>query len=472
METLKVGEDDFSSGQERQAHSQSDTDMPPITGGRDFLMQFVTESKKLWWLAGPAIFTSFCQYSLGAVTQVLAGHVNTLALAAVTIQNSVIAGFSVGIMLGMGSALATLCGQAYGAGQLEMMGIYLQSLLGQSPEISKAARKCSLFMIPQLFAYAVNFATAKFLQAQSKVIAMAVIAATVLFQHAILSWLLMLKLGWGMAGGAVVLNVSWWLIDGAQIVYICGGSCGRAWSGLSWKAFKNLRGFARLSLASAVMVCLEVWYFMALILFAGYLKNPQVFVAALSICMNILAWPIMVAFGFNAAVSVRVSNELGAEHPRRAKFLLIVAMITSLSIGVGISMTLILLRDKYPAMFSDDEEVRGLVKQLTPLLALTIVINNIQPVLSGVAVGAGWQGIVAYVNIGSYYLCGIPIGLVLGYKMELGVKGIWTGMLTGTVVQTCVLLLMIYKTNWDKEASLAGARIKKWGGESGHGGEI
>lgn len=40
----------------------------------------------------------------------------------------------------------------------------------------------------------------------------------------------------------------------------------------------------------------------------------------------------------------------------------------------------------------------------------------------GVAVGAGWQGIVAYVNVGCYYLCGIPTGLVLGYKMELGVK--------------------------------------------------
>lgn len=81
--------------------------------------------------------------------------------------------------------------------------------------------------------------------------------------------------------------------------------------------------------------------------------------------------------------SVRESNELGAEHPRRAKFLLIVAMITSVSIGIVISVTLIVLRDKYPAMFSDDEEVRVLVKQLTPLLALTIVINNIQPVLSG-----------------------------------------------------------------------------------------
>ena len=64
----------------------------------------------------------------------------------------------------------------------------------------------------------------------------------------------MLKLGWGLAGGAIVLNASWWVIDFAQIVYILSGSCGRAWSGFSWQAFHNLWGFVRLSLASAVML--------------------------------------------------------------------------------------------------------------------------------------------------------------------------------------------------------------------------
>lgn len=43
-------------------------------------------------------------------------------------------------------------------------------------------------------------------------------------------------------------------------------------------------------------------------------------------------------------------------------------------------------------------------------------------VLTGVAVGAGWQSIVAYVNIASYYLVGIPIGAVLGYIIDLQVK--------------------------------------------------
>lgn len=74
-------------------------DIPPIGRVRDFYREFCMESKKLWYLAGPAIFTSICQYSLGAVTQVFAGQVDTLSLAAFSVENSVIAGFSFGIMV-------------------------------------------------------------------------------------------------------------------------------------------------------------------------------------------------------------------------------------------------------------------------------------------------------------------------------------------------------------------------------------
>ncbi|KAK7317675.1 hypothetical protein RJT34_02105 [Clitoria ternatea] len=467
--------------------AQSD-DIPPITGAGDFGREFVIESKKLWYLAGPAIFTSICQYSLGAVTQLFAGHVSTIALAAVSVENSVIAGFCLGITVGMGSALETLCGQAYGAGQLNMLGIYMQrswvilnataillsllyifaepilKLMGQTKAISEAAGQLALWMIPQLFAYAMNFPIQKFLQAQSKIMAMAWIAAAALVLHTVFSWLLMLEFGWGLVGAAVVLNSAWWFMILAQLVYIFSGTCDEAWSGFSFKAFHNLWGFVRLSLASAVMLCLEVWYYMALILFAGYLKNAEVSVDALSICMNILGWTIMVSFGMNAAVSVRVSNELGASHPRTARFSLVVAVITSTLIGLLLSMVLIIFRKQYPVLFSNDEKVREMVVELTPMLALCIVINNVQPVLSGVAVGAGWQTAVAYVNIACYYLLGVPLGLIIGYKLDFGVLGIWSGMLSGTILQTCVLFFMVYKTDWKKEASLAEDRIKKWGG--------
>lgn len=81
--------------------------------------------------------------------------------------------------------------------------------------------------------------------------------------------------------------------------------------------------------------------------------------------------------------SVRVSNELGAVHPRTAKFSLVVAVITSTLIGLLLALVLIISRDDYPSFFSNDVQVEDLVKELTPLLALCIIINNVQPVLSG-----------------------------------------------------------------------------------------
>lgn len=79
--------------------SSAAVDITPISSVGDFVREFRIESKKLWKLAGPAIFTSMAQFSLGAVTQVFAGHMSTIALAAVSIENSVIAGFSFGIMV-------------------------------------------------------------------------------------------------------------------------------------------------------------------------------------------------------------------------------------------------------------------------------------------------------------------------------------------------------------------------------------
>lgn len=480
--------------EDKNIHGHSFTpdadDILPITGVGHFFRELKVESKKLWYIAGPAIFTTVCQYSINAVTQVFAGHLSTLDLAAVSIQAFVISTFAFGVMLGMGSALETLCGQAYGAGQIDMLGIYMQRswivltatamvlslsyifaepillMIGQTAEISKAAGVFSVWMVPEVFAYALNFPIAKFLQAQSKVMAMAVISGVGLALHAFCSWLLIMRLGWGLVGAAVALNASWWFIVVAQMVYIFSGTCGRAWSGFSWQAFHNLWGFVRLSLESAVMLCLELWYFMALILFAGYFKNAQVAVGAMSICMNILDWTLMVSVGMNAAISVRVSNQLGAAHPRTARFSVVVAVISSSLTGLLLSLVLILTWNQYPSMFSADNEVQSLVKQLTPLLAISVLVDSIQPTLSGVAIGAGWQAAVAYVNVACYYLFGIPLGLVMGYKFNMRVTGIWDGMLSGTVLQTCVIFWMVYKTNWDNEASAAGDRIRTWGGQT------
>lgn len=40
----------------------------------------------------------------------------------------------------------------------------------------------------------------------------------------------------------------------------------------------------------------------------------------------------------------------------------------------------------------------------------------------GVAVGCGWQALVAYINVGCYYVVGIPLGLLLGFYFSMGAK--------------------------------------------------
>ena len=121
---------------------------------------------------------------------------------------------------------------------------------------------------------------------------------------------------------------------------------------------------------------------------------------------NLFGWQIMVFFGFNAAISVRVSNELGAGRPRAAKFAILVVLMSSVAIGLAFFAAVLALRDVYGAPFTESPAVVRAVASLGVVFAFTLLLNSVQPVLSGVAVGAGWQWLVAYINLGCYYLVG------------------------------------------------------------------
>ncbi|XP_057836673.2 protein DETOXIFICATION 33 [Cryptomeria japonica] len=463
------------------------TDLDSIVSFQQLIKESWRESKKLWRIAGPAIFIRVCSHSMLLITTICAGHLGVVELAALAIQGNVIGLLAFGLMLGMGSALETLCGQAVGARKLQMLGVYLQrswlilmgtgvllspiyifatpilKLLGQEDDIADLTGEFALWMLPQLFLYGLNFPMQKFLQAQSKLMVMVWIALVALIIHAILSWLLMFEAGLGLVGAAITIIFSWFFIDISQFLYIV-YFCQDAWKGFSWLTFRDLWPFIRLSVASGVMLCLEIWYMMSLIVMTGHLKNATIEVDALSICMNLNGLEVMIFVGFNAAISVRVSNELGAGHPKAAKFSVLVVVVTSLSIGLICMAIILATKNDFAALFTSSKVVIETVSNMAMLLGVTMVLNSVQPVLSGVAVGGGWQRLIAYVNIGCYYVVGLPLGLLMGYKFDLGAKGIWTGMICGTALQTLILLLITYFTNWNREAAQAEDRIRVWGG--------
>jgi MATE family multidrug resistance protein len=178
--------------------------------------------------------------------------------------------------------------------------------------------------------------------------------------------------------------------------------------------------------------------------------------------MTISGWVFMISVGFNAAASVRVSNELGAGNPKSAYFSVWVVTALSALIAVILSIVILCLRNYVSYLFTEGEVVSNAVADLCPLLAVTLILNGIQPVLSGVAVGCGWQQFVAYVNIGCYYIVGVPLGVLLGFVFKLGVKGIWGGMIGGTCMQTAILLWVTLRTDWNKEVEEAQKRLNRW----------
>ncbi|XP_066336463.1 protein DETOXIFICATION 21-like [Miscanthus floridulus] len=444
------------------------------------------ENKRLWVVAGPSICARFASFGVTVISQAFIGHIGATELAAYALVSTVLMRFSNGILLGMASALETLCGQSYGAKQYHMLGIYLQRswiilfacaivmlpiylftapllvALGQDPDISAVAGTISLWYIPVMFSYVWSFTLQMYLQAQSKNSIITYLALLNLGLHLLLSWLMTVKFQLGLAGVMGSMVIAMWIPVFGQLAFVFFGGCPHTWTGFSSAAFADLGAIVKLSLSSGVMLCLELWYNTILVLLTGYMNDAEVALDALSICLNINGWEMMISFGFLAATGVRVANELGAGSARRAKFAIYNVVITSFSIGFVLFVLFLLFRGGLAYIFTDSQAVAEAVADLSPLLAFSILLNSVQPVLSGVAVGAGWQSVVAYVNVTSYYLIGIPLGAVLGYVVGFQVKGIWIGMLLGTLVQTIVLLFITLKTDWDKQVAVAQERLKRW----------
>ena len=81
--------------------------------------------------------------------------------------------------------------------------------------------------------------------------------------------------------------------------------------------------------------------------------------------------------------SVRVGNELGAGHPKVAKFSVFVVNGTSILISIVFSAIVLIFKVGLSKLFTSDAEVIDAVSNLIPLLAISVFLNGIQPILSG-----------------------------------------------------------------------------------------
>ncbi|PNT60859.1 hypothetical protein BRADI_5g07146v3 [Brachypodium distachyon] len=431
----------------------------------------VTEVKKQLYLAGPLIAGSLLQNVVQMISVMFVGHLGELALSSASIATSFagVTGFS--LLAGMSSSLDTLYGQAFGAKQYHLLGIYKQRAIfvltlvsvvvaviwaytgqillffGLDPEIAMGAGTYIRWLIPALFVYGPLQCHVRFLQTQNIVLPVMLSAGVMALSHVLVCWLLVYKLGLGNSGAALANTISYL----ANFL--------NTWTGLSTEAFHDILSFLRLAVPSALMVCLEWWSFELMVLLSGFLPNPKLEASVLSISLNTVALVFRIPSGLGAAISTRVSNELGAGRPHAARLATRVIMALGIVSGVSVGLLMILVRNLWGYAYSNEEEVVEYVARIMPILAVTFLFDDLQCVLSGIVRGCGFQKIGAFVNLSAYYLVGIPAALCFAFLYHFSGMGLWLGIICGLVVQMLLLLFITLSTNWEKEALKAKNRV-------------
>ncbi|GAB2224952.1 hypothetical protein Droror1_Dr00005733 [Drosera rotundifolia] len=447
--------------------------------------EILQEVKRQLKLAGPLILVNVLIFSLQIISVMLVGHLGELPLAGASMATSFasVTGFS--LLTGVSGALDTFCGQAYGAKQYRMLGIYMQRsmlvllllciplafvwantgnillFLGQDPEISAEAGLYARFMIPSIFAFALLQCLIRFLQAQNNIGPMMITTGITTLLHLLNCYVMVFKSGLGNKGAAVAIATSYWINVLLLAIYVkVSPSCRRTWTGFSKEALHDVQQFIRLALPSAIMQCLETWTFEMMVLLSGLLPNPILETSVLSISLNVLATIYMIPLGLGGAISIRVSNELGAGRPHAARLAVYVAVVVVATEGILAGSTLIIGHDFWGYCYSREEKVVKYVGQVMLITAGSHFIDGIQTVLSGTARGCGRQKIGAFVNLGAYYLVGIPCAVLLAFHYHLGGKGLWIGITAALVVQASLFIVVTLRTDWEMEGKKASYRVQ------------
>ncbi|CAN0893340.1 Protein DETOXIFICATION 16 [Linum grandiflorum] len=96
----------------------------------------------------------------------------------------------------------------------------------------------------------------------------------------------------------------------------------------------------------------------------------------------------MIPYGLGAAASTRVSNELGAGNPDRARLAVRIVVGMVVLEGILVGGILFSIRTVWGSVYSNDKSVINYVAQMLPIAAIAGFLDGLQCVLSGSVFGA------------------------------------------------------------------------------------
>jgi len=426
-------------------------------------------------LAIPVALAELGWMSMTVVDTIMVGPLGPAAIGAIGVGNSAFytfAIFGMGLLLG----LDTLVSQAFGAGNRDdchhslSQGIYLALfitaplmvlfacmppafyVLGINAEVSRLAgmfvATLSFGTLPLLLYGAFR----RYLQGMGHVrpVMFTLISANLI--NWFFNWLLILG-HWGLPALGVVGSALstclarlymavllawflWWFERGRQPGFR------NVFRKPDWDRLQRL---IHLGLPAATQILLEIAAFGAAAVLAGRLT--PVALASHQIALNCAAVTFMVPLGISSAAAVAVGQAIGRGDPRDARRCGFIAIALACGFMLCSALAFILVPEPILRVYTTDRGILQIGTSLLTLAALFQLFDGTQTVATGALRGIGNTRVPMLVNLGGYWLFGIPIGYVLCFHYGFGVYGLWWGL---TVALIAIALILLY--SWQRHS--------------------
>lgn len=469
---------DDGSASEHALSRFSDKTVQLILGPEDFATLKTTYRREIRMLlryAFPLIITFVLEHFFSIVCLLVVGHLGKNELAAVSLA-SMTSTITFAIFEGIATALDTLCPQAYGAGNFDMVSAHVQrctvfSLVVfipcalfwwnsnlvlcyviEDPEVLRLTTLFLRILIPGGPAYIFFENFKRFLQAQGIFEA----GTGVLFVAApiniFLSWFLVWNksFGIGYAGAPVATVINFWLMDALLILYTIFVDGSRCWTGFCSVRELFLRWSQLLKLAIPGIVMLESEYLAYEIMTLFALKFGTTELAAQSAVGSIALLTYMVPFAVSIAASTRIANFIGAQNVFSAQIATRSGLICGLIVATGNCVVLWSFRSQIAGLFTDDKDVTAMIEHLlNPLVSVLQIFDGVASVASGILRAQGLQTIGGVINFLLYYAFAMPLAMVLSEGYDMKLEGLWIGIGSGMLMIGLTETLVILTSDWD-----------------------